>query len=117
MISYDRLYVDGDWLTSTGTESIDVVSSATEQIVAWDLIGARVAPDGMGGNVFEGGLYLYPMVSKDEVLRHFRRLHRRHHRKYPLDTASTFFRKHGVVFHRRSWRDRFHAERPGGQPA
>jgi hypothetical protein len=38
-------------------------------MVAWDLLGARVAPDGMVGNVFEGGLYLYPMESKDEVLR------------------------------------------------
>ena len=83
----------------TSTRLFVIERTATEQIVAWDLIGARVAPDGMGGNVFEGGLYLYPMEAKDEVLRHFRRVYRRHHRKYPLDTASTFFRKHGVVFH------------------
>ena len=83
----------------TSTRLFVIERTATEEIVAWDLIGARVAPDGMGGNVFEGGLYLYPMESKDEVLRHFRRLHRRHHRKYPLADANTFFRKHGVVFH------------------
>lgn len=83
----------------TSTRLFVIERAATEEIVAWDLIGARVAPDGMGGNVFEGGLYLYPMESKDEVLRHFRRLYRRHHRKYPLDDANTFFRKNGVVFH------------------
>ena len=83
----------------TSTRLFVIERTATEEIVAWDLIGARVAPDGMGGNVFEGGLYLYPMEAKDEVLRHFRRLYRRHHRRYPLDNANTFFRKNGVVFH------------------
>ena len=83
----------------TSTRLFVIERTATDEIVAWDLIAARVAPDGMGGNVFEGGLYLYPMESKDQVLRHFRRLHRRHHRKHPLDDASTFFRKNGVVFH------------------
>jgi hypothetical protein len=83
----------------SSTRLFVIERTATEEIVAWDLIGARVAPDGMGGNVFEGGLYLYPMESKDQVLRHFRRLHRRHHRKHPLDDANTFFRKNGVVFH------------------
>jgi hypothetical protein len=83
----------------TGTRLFVIERKATETMVAWDLLGARVAPDGMGGNVFEGGLYLYPMESKDEVLRHFRRLYRRHHRKFPLDDAKAFFRKHGIVFH------------------
>jgi acyl-CoA reductase-like NAD-dependent aldehyde dehydrogenase len=31
MLVHDRLYVDGDWRASTGTEAIEVVSSATEQ--------------------------------------------------------------------------------------
>jgi SEC-C motif len=83
----------------TSTRLFVIERTATEEMVAWDLLGARVAPDGMGGNVFEGGLYLYPMESKDEVLQHFRRLHRRHHRKFPLDDAKTFFRRHGIVFH------------------
>ena len=39
--------------------------TATAQMVTWDLLGARVAPDGLGGNVFEGGLYLYPAEAKD----------------------------------------------------
>ena len=73
--------------------------TATREMVDWDLIGARVAPDGMGGNVFEGGLYLYPVETRNDVLRHFRRLYRRHHRRFPLDDAGAFFQKHGVVFH------------------
>ena len=83
----------------TCTRLFVIERTATKDMVAWDLLGARVAPDGMGGNVFEGGLYLYPLESKDEVLQHFRRLYRRHHRKFPLDDANTFFRRHGIVFH------------------
>jgi len=67
--------------------------------VTWDLLGARVAPDGMGGNVFEGGLYLYPADAKDHIVGHFRRLFRKHHRKFPKDDAGAFFRTHGMVFH------------------
>jgi hypothetical protein len=83
----------------TGTRLFVIERTATREMVSWDLLGARVAPDGLGGNVFEGGLYLYPIESKEEVLRHFRRLYRRHHRRFPLDDSGVFFRKHGAVFH------------------
>jgi len=83
----------------TGLRTFVIERTATQQIVTWDLIGARVAPDGLGGHVFEGGLYLYPAEAKDQILGHFRRLSRRHHRKAPLDDLDTFFRKHGMVFH------------------
>ena len=33
MTTYDRIYVDGDWRRSSGTENLDVVSSATEAVV------------------------------------------------------------------------------------
>ena len=33
MVAYDRHYYDGDWQTSSGTETIAVISSATEQEV------------------------------------------------------------------------------------
>ena len=33
MASYDRHYYDGDWQASSGTETIAVISSATEQEV------------------------------------------------------------------------------------
>lgn len=79
--------------------------TATAQIVTWDLLGARVASDGLGGRVFEGGLYLYPMEAKEEILAQFRRLHRRQARRRedpdrdPDLDASAFFRRHGMVFH------------------
>jgi hypothetical protein len=79
---------------------IDVIErTASRDMVRWDVLGARVAPDGMDGNVFEGGLYLYPVEAKAQVLRHFRRLYRRHHRRFPLEDAASFFHKHGAVFH------------------
>ena len=83
----------------TGRRMFVIERTGTVQIVTWDLLGARVAPDGVGGHVFEGGLYRYPADSKDQILAHFRRLHRRHVRKSPQDDAALFFRKHGMVFH------------------
>ena len=83
----------------TSDRSFVIEREATDRIVTWDLLGARVSPDGTGGNVFEGGLYVYPADVKDAIIRHFRRLQRRHHRKQPFDTLSTFFRRHGAVFH------------------
>ena len=83
----------------TGERSFVIEPEATDRIVTWDLLGARVSADSSSGNIFEGGLYLYPAEVKDDIVRHFRRLHRRHHRKFPLDDLGTFFRKHGAVFH------------------
>ena len=83
----------------TGHRMFVIERAATRQIATWDLLGARVSPDGVGGFAFEGGLYLYPADVKDAVIRHFRRLHRRHHRRFPPDDLGTFFRKQGMVFH------------------
>jgi hypothetical protein len=83
----------------TGERSFVIEREATDRIVTWDLLGARVASDGIGGKVFEGGLYIYPADVKDDIIRHFRRLHRRHHRKFPLDDLGAFYREHGAVFH------------------
>jgi hypothetical protein len=83
----------------TGARRFVIERKASSQIVRWDLLGARVAPDGYGDHVFEGGLYLYPAEMKADVLGQFRRLHRRHHRKFPTDDSAAFFRKHGMVFH------------------
>ena len=83
----------------TGERRFVIERAATRQMATWDVLGARVAPDGIGGSVFEGGLYIYPAELKDAIVRHFRGLHRRHHRKSPFDTLDVFFRKHGAVFH------------------
>jgi hypothetical protein len=73
--------------------------TASKRIVTWDLLGARVSPDGLGGQVFEGGLYLYPAEVKDKIIPHFRKLQRRHQKKHPGDADASFFRKHGMTFH------------------
>jgi len=73
--------------------------TASRQAATWDLLGARVAPDGIGGHVFEGGLYLYPADAKVAMLTHFRRLFRRYRRRFPSADSAEFFRKHGMVFH------------------
>lgn len=83
----------------TGERMYVIERTASAQIVTWDLLGARVAPDGLGGKVFEGGLYLYPAEAKDQIVTQFRRLHRRHRRQFPMDSAAPFFRRHGMVFH------------------
>lgn len=83
----------------SGVRTFVIERTASRKIVTWDLLGARVAPDGMGEHVFEGGLYLYPADAKDRIVSHFRKLHRRHHKKFPLDDAASFFRRHGMVFH------------------
>lgn len=83
----------------TGTRTFVVERTASTQIVQWDLLAARVAPDGMGSDVFEGSLYLYPAEAKERILAHFRRLYRRYHRRFPAHDTNTFFRRHGMVFH------------------
>ena len=82
-----------------GTRLFVLERTASQQIVTWDLLGARVAPDGLGGSVFEGGLYLYPAEAKEHIVSHFRKLHQRYQRKFPTDDSAPFFRKHGMVFH------------------
>ena len=70
-----------------GAWSRGTCSARASRPTAWAATSSRAA------------CYLYPAESKDEVLQHFRRLYRRHHRKFPLDDATTFFRRHGIVFH------------------
>jgi hypothetical protein len=83
----------------SGSRVFVVEHTASQRIVRWDLLGARVASDGFGGLVFEGGLYQYPAEARQELVSHFRRLHRRHQRKFPGDDSRAFFRRHGMAFH------------------
>ncbi len=82
----------------TGGRLFVIERAASLQMVTWDLLGARVAPDGCGGYVFEGGLYPFPADVRAPVLSRFRRLYRRHLKKFPDDDSAAFFRKHGMVF-------------------
>lgn len=92
----EGVYLHDLW---TGSRLFVTERAATARMATWDLMGARVAPDGRGGNIFEGGLYQFPAEAKPQVLTHFKRLQRRHRRKHPDDDIGTFFRKHGMVFH------------------
>ena len=81
-----------------GSRLFVIDRTASLQTATWDLVGGRVAPDGLGGHVFEGGLYCYPAVVKERIVGEFRRLHRRYQRRFPLHDSTPFFRRHGAVF-------------------
>ena len=49
--------------------------AATRQIVAWDLIVARIGPGGDGETVFETIPYLFPAADKDGLLKGLRKAH------------------------------------------
>lgn len=52
----------------TGEELQVSERSATRQIQRWDVLAARVAPDGEGALRLEGGIYLLPVASKAALL-------------------------------------------------
>jgi hypothetical protein len=83
----------------SGERRFVIEHTASRRIVRWDLLGARVAADGFGGRVFEGGMYQFPADVRPDVVAHFRRLHRKHQRRFPNDDSRGFFRKHGMAFH------------------
>jgi hypothetical protein len=70
----------------------------TEQVVTWDLIGARVVPDRNDELHLEGGVYLYPTTAKEALLRDLRRSHRRFMKDSPGSDDGAFFRRYGMVF-------------------
>ncbi len=71
----------------------------SDQVATWDVLGARVAPDGSGGHRFEGGLYVYPAHAKQQLLTRFRQAYRRYQRRSRGGDDAAFFRKHGALFH------------------
>ena len=73
--------------------------TATEAIVTWDLLGARVATDDSGRHIFEGGVYQYPSDARQQVLGRLRRAYRRYQRTSPAADLPAFFRRHGMLFH------------------
>jgi SEC-C motif len=76
----------------------------SEQMVRWDLIGARVVENEAGVPMFEGGIYLYPVSEKSALLKIFKSHHRRFTRHPPGEDIAVFFRRHGMVFHH-AWLD------------
>jgi hypothetical protein len=80
--------------------------AGTRQIVAWDLIVARVVLGGDGGEpVFETVPYLFRASAKDDLLKILRRTHRAFQKQFPEKGIVDFFKTMGVLFHQ-FWLDR-----------
>lgn len=81
-------------------ERVSVVDRGSlDPVVIWDVLGARVAPDGHGGRRFEGGVYRYPIEARAQIGAQFRRAYQRHQRRHPDSDLDAFFRRHGALFH------------------
>jgi len=72
---------------------------ATSQLVRWDLLAVRLMPGAAGDLVIDGLPYLYPVGSKETLLRALRRAHRDAKRNAPLATLIDFFRRVTPLFH------------------
>jgi hypothetical protein len=73
--------------------------SATRQVVAWDLVVARVAPSGDGETVFETLPYLFRAADKDDLLKGLRKAHQTFTHEFPDKGVADFFKKLAPVFH------------------
>jgi len=73
--------------------------AATRQIVAWDLVVARIGAAGDGETVFETLPYVFPAAHKEDLLRGLRRAHRVFTKEYPGKSLSEFFKMMAPVFH------------------
>jgi hypothetical protein len=74
--------------------------SATRQIVAWDLVVARIGPSGDGAMVFETVPYLFPAAAKNDLVRGLRKAHRVFTRQFPTKSIADFFKAMAPVFHK-----------------
>ena len=73
--------------------------AATRQIVAWDLVVARIGPAGDGETVFETLPYLFSAADKDDLLKGLRKAHQVFTHEFPVKSLSDFFKKMAPVFH------------------
>lgn len=71
----------------------------TSQLVRWDLLAVRLMPGAEGDLVIDGAPYLYPVASKDVLLRALRRAHRDFKREAPFADLVAFFKRLGPLFH------------------
>ncbi len=77
---------------------------ATAQLVRWDLLAARLMRGAAGDLVMDGMPYVYPVGSKETLLRTLRRAHRDATRNTPFRTLTEFFRMVTPFLHHR-WLD------------
>jgi hypothetical protein len=71
----------------------------TRQLVRWDLLAVRLMQGASGTLVMDGLPYLYPVGSKDVLLKNLRRFHRDFKRRAPFGGLTDFFRRMGPMFH------------------
>jgi hypothetical protein len=74
--------------------------AATRQLVAWDLIVARIGRAGDGETVFETLPYLFPAAVKDDLLKGLRKAHKMFMSDFPQKSIETFFKTMAPVFHK-----------------
>jgi hypothetical protein len=73
--------------------------SATRQLVAWDLIVARVGPSGDGEIVFETLPYVFPAATKGDLLKGLRKAHRFFTKEFGNRSIADFFKRMAPIFH------------------
>jgi hypothetical protein len=79
--------------------------AATRQVVAWDLVVARIGPGEDGETVFETLPYLFRAADKDDLVKGLRKAHQAFLHEFPDKGITDFFRRMGPVFHK-LWLDR-----------
>jgi SEC-C motif len=74
---------------------------ATSQLVRWDLLAVRLMRGAEGDLVIDGQPYLYPVRSKDVLLRDVKRAYRDFKRATPFaqPELTDFFKRIGMLFH------------------
>ena len=73
--------------------------AASQQIVPWIVLGARVMPGEDGVPVIEGPIYPYPQTLREPILKELKREHRRQKRANPDIGERDFFRATALAFH------------------
>ena len=72
---------------------------ATSQLVRWDFLVVRLMRGAEGDLVIEGMPYLYPVATKDVLLRAMRRAHHDFKRRTLVGGPVDFFKQVGMAFH------------------
>jgi hypothetical protein len=74
--------------------------AGTRQIVAWDLVVARIGLGETGEKVFETLPYVFSAAQKEDLLRRLRKAHRIFTREYRGKNLAEFFKTMAPVFHK-----------------
>jgi hypothetical protein len=73
--------------------------AGTQQIVAWDILAARVMLGGEGVPVIEGAAYLFGQEAREPIVKELKRGHRRLKRAFPDLGDPDFFRRMARSFY------------------